>query len=95
MPWRPHPGGMLTSLHPGAPSADEAAALLAGACQLDDAIDTLMQVRIELWRLVADAHWQSRAVEMLRASLLERVASVSDHCVAIETLRSACLRAMS
>ena len=86
---------MLTTLHPGAPSAEEAAALIAGTGQLDDAIETLMQVRIELWRLVADTNWQSRAVEMLRASLRERVASVGDHCVAIETLRSACLRAMS
>jgi len=95
MPRRPHPGRMLTSLHPGSPSAEEVAALLGGVRHLDDAIDTVIQVRIELWRLIADSHWRSHAVEALRASLLERVAAVTENCAAVETQRSACLAGIS
>lgn len=79
-------------MHPGTPSADEIAALLTGVRLLDDAVDTLTQVRIELSRLVADSHWRSDAVEILRASLLERMAGVSARCAAVETQRDMCLR---
>ncbi|QMU96695.1 hypothetical protein FVO59_05290 [Microbacterium esteraromaticum] len=86
---------MLATLHPGAPSADEVAALLVGVRQLDDAIDTLTQVRIELGRLVADSHWRSDAVDMLRASLIERAADVSERCAAVEGHRDVCLRGVA
>ena len=86
---------MLTALHPASPSAEQVAALIDGVRRLDDAIDTLTQVQVELWRLIDDSHWRSQAVEVLRASLLERVAAVTEHCVAIESQRSACQAAIS
>lgn len=91
MPGAAHAGGMLTTLHPGAPSADEIAVLLAGIRQLDDALDTLTQVRIDLARLIHDTHWRSKAVEILRESLLERVADVSTCCASIGAQRDVCL----
>lgn len=83
---------MLGITHPGAPSADEIATLLTGIRQLDDAIDTLALARIELAQLGGDAHWKSKAVELLRASLLERAADVSTRCAAVEAQRDLCLR---
>ncbi|GAA2894401.1 hypothetical protein [Microbacterium esteraromaticum] len=86
---------MLTTLHTASPTAEEVAALLGGVRHLDDAIDTITQVRIELWRLVADSQWRSHAVEVLRASLLERVAALTEHCAAVESQRSACMAGIS
>lgn len=92
MPGAAHAGGMLATTHPGAPSADELAALLTGIHLLDDAIDTLTQVRAELARLVADAHWRSDAVQILRASLIQRVGEVDARCGDVATQRDICLR---
>jgi len=86
---------MLTISPPGAPSADEMAALLTGVRLLDDALDTLTQVRMELARLVADSHWRADAVEILRASLIERRSDVDAHCADVAAQRDACLRAIA
>jgi len=85
---------MLTTLHPGAPSADEVAALLTGVRILDDVIEQLTQLRIELDRLIADSHWESRAVRMLRASLTERHGQLAPLRAEVEAQRDGCLRAV-
>lgn len=95
MPGGAHPGDMLTITHPGTTSADELAALFTGIRQLDDAVDALTQARIELSRLIADSHWQSEAVEMLRASLGRRADDVDSRCTSVETQRDLCLRGIA
>ncbi|PKI91474.1 hypothetical protein CW368_05960 [Actinomycetales bacterium SN12] len=86
---------MLTISPPGAPSADEMAAVLTGVRLLDDALDTLAQVRTELARLVADTHWRADAVEILRASLIERRHRVDAYCSEVAAQRDACMRAIA
>ncbi|OIU88472.1 MULTISPECIES: hypothetical protein [unclassified Microbacterium] len=86
---------MLTITPPGASSADEMAALLGGVRLLDDAFDTLTQVRIELSRLIADSHWRADAVEILRASLIERRREADAHSAEVVAHRDDCLRGIT
>ncbi|MGW9627418.1 hypothetical protein [Microbacterium sp. NPDC055521] len=86
---------MLTITPPVASSADEIAALLDGVRLLDDALDTLTQVRIELARLIADSHWRAEAIEILRASLIERRSAVAAICADVVAQRDDCLRVIA
>lgn len=87
-------GGMLTITPPESASADELAALLVGARLLDDALDTLTQVRAELGRLIDDSHWEAAAVRMLRAALIGRAGRVDVACADIASYRDGCLAAV-
>lgn len=85
---------MFTIAPPGTPSADEMAALLAGARLLDDALDILAQVRAELDRLIDDSHWEAAAVRMLRAALIGRAGRLVVACADIAAYRDECLAAV-
>lgn len=91
MPGAAHAGSMLTTIHPGTASPDEIAALLSGVRILDDALDTLAQVRVELDRLIDDSHWEAAAVRMLRAALIGRAGRLDVACADIASYRDGCL----
>ena len=80
---------------PGAPAADEMAALIIGMRRLDDALDTLAQVRVELDRLIDDSHWEAAAVRMLRCALIGRARRVDVACADIDSYRDGCLAALA
>lgn len=86
---------MLTTIHPAAPSGDELAELITGVRLLDDALDTLAQVRGELDRLIDDSHWEAAAVRMLRAALIGRAGRVDVACADIASYRDGCLAALA
>ncbi|MEV7632701.1 hypothetical protein AB0N64_09855 [Microbacterium sp. NPDC089318] len=86
---------MLDTIHPGAPSADEVAALFTGVRLLDDAVGILEQVRVELERLVVDSHWEADAVRLLRTALIDRRCRLDPIRADIAAQRDACVMALS